>query len=142
MRQQFEVRHLTLRLRLDPALPMAVLDGDRVKQVVVNLLMNALEAVDAGGIVQLTTRTHDEHVELEVANTGPPIAPEVAQTLFAPFTSTKQEGTGLGMAVVHQIVVEHNGAIHVRSEPPWGGVFTLRLPVRRPGSVPAESSTS
>lgn len=141
LRHQFELRRTTLRLRLDPALPMAILDGDRVKQVLVNLLMNALEAVEPGGIVQVTTRTSGENVELEVANTGPPIAPEVAQTLFAPFTSTKQEGTGLGMAVVHQIVVEHNGVIHVRSEPPWGGVFTLRLPLRRPGSVPAESTT-
>lgn len=141
LRHQFEVRRITLRLILDPALPMAILDGDRVKQVLVNLLMNALEAVEAGGVVQVTTCTWGDSVELEVANTGPPIAPEVQQTLFAPFTSTKQEGTGLGMAVVHQIVVEHNGTIQVRSEPPWGGVFTLRLPVRHPGSIPAESAT-
>ncbi len=136
LRHQFEVRHTTLRLQLDPALPEAVLDGDRVKQVLVNLLMNALEAVQPNGIVQVTTRTVPDAVEFEVANTGTPIPPEVARTLFAPFTTTKQEGTGLGMAVVHQIVVEHNGMIQVASEPPWGGVFTIRLPVHRPVVAP------
>jgi signal transduction histidine kinase len=135
LRHQFEVRRATLRLQLDPALPDAAVDGDRVKQVLVNLLMNALEAVDAGGIVQVTTRAAGHSVELEVANTGAPIAPELAQTLFLPFTTTKQEGTGLGMAVVHQIVTEHGGTIQARSQPPWGGLFTIRLPVQR--GVPA-----
>jgi signal transduction histidine kinase len=140
LRHQFEVRRATLRLQLEPALPDAAIDADRIKQVLVNLLMNALEAVDAGGIVQVTTRAAGDSVELEVANTGAPIAPEVAQTLFMPFTTTKQEGTGLGMAVVHQIVTEHGGTIHARSEPPWGGLFSIRLPVQR--HAPAATAAS
>jgi signal transduction histidine kinase len=136
LRHQFEVHRATLRLQLDPNLPEAAVDGDRIKQVLVNLLMNALEAVDAGGIVQITTRAAANSVELEVANTGAPIAPEVAQTLFMPFTTTKQEGTGLGMAVVHQIVTEHGGTIHVRAQPPWGGLFSIRLPVQRTAPAP------
>jgi signal transduction histidine kinase len=136
LRHQFEVRRATLRLQLDGSLPEALLDGDRVKQVLVNLLMNALQAVDPGGMVQVTTRRSGETVELEVANTGAPIAPEVAQTLFLPFTTTKQEGTGLGMAVVHQIVTEHGGTIQARSQPPWGGLFAIRLPVQRGAPAP------
>jgi two-component system sensor histidine kinase HydH len=137
LRQQLEHRRATLRLLLDPALPSAMLDGDRIKQVLVNLVMNAIEAVDPGGVIQIATRRAGDDVELEVANTGPPIDPEVAQKLFMPFTTTKQEGTGLGMAVVHQIVVEHHGTIQVRSGAPWGGVFTIRLPFAPPALEPA-----
>jgi signal transduction histidine kinase len=57
--------------------------------------------------------------------------------MFMPFTTTKQDGTGLGMAVVHQIVVEHHGTIQVRSGEPWGSVFQIRLPVQPPPPEPA-----
>jgi signal transduction histidine kinase len=132
IRQQLESRRATLRLQLEPGLPIAQLDADRIRQVLVNLLMNAVEALESSGTVQVTTRSEGESVELEVANTGPPIDPEVAQKLFMPFTTTKQEGTGLGMAVVHQIVVEHHGTIQVRSNPAWGGIFVIRLPLQPP----------
>jgi signal transduction histidine kinase len=105
-----------------------------MKQVLVNLMMNAIEAIEAtqaSGILQITTRAVNGTVEVEVANTGPPIDPRVAQTLFMPFTTTKVEGTGLGMAVVNQIVVEHNGTIDVAANEPWGGIFTIRLPVQQ-----------
>jgi signal transduction histidine kinase len=142
LRQQLEARQASLRLHLDPTLPIAVLDADRIKQVLVNLIMNAIEAIETSGLVQIATRGSGEVVELEVANTGPPIDPEVATKLFMPFTTTKQEGTGLGMAVVHQIVVEHNGAIQVRSEPPWGGIFTLSLPIHPPAAAPPAEPAS
>jgi signal transduction histidine kinase len=135
LRQQLDGRRVTLRLHLDPALPSAMLDADRMKQVLVNLMMNAIEAIEAtqaSGILQITTRSIAGAVEAEIANTGPPIDPEVAQTLFMPFTTTKVEGTGLGMAVVNQIVVEHNGTIDVAANEPWGGIFTIRLPVEPP----------
>jgi signal transduction histidine kinase len=138
LRQQAEARRSVLHLHLDASLPVAQLDPDRIKQVMVNLIMNALEAIAPPGIVQITTRAAPGAVEFEIANTGPAIDPEVAQTLFVPFTTTKQEGTGLGMAVVHQIVVEHHGSIQVRSEAPWGGIFTLRLPLQPPGPAGSE----
>ena len=134
LRQQLESHRVGLKLELDRDLPLAALDGDRVKQVLVNLLMNAIEAVELGGSILVSTRAEADAVELEVANTGPPIPPEIAATLFMPFASTKQEGTGLGLAVVHQIVIEHGGSIQVHSRKPWGSVFTIRLPLAPPGA--------
>lgn len=139
LRQQLETRRVKLKLDLARDLPPAMLDGDRLKQVLVNLLMNALEAIDDPGSVQVSTRTCPEGVELEVANSGPPISPEVAATLFMPFTTTKQEGTGLGMAVVNQIVAEHNGSIQVLTRKPWGSVFSIRLPLQPPAAAPPEA---
>jgi two-component system sensor histidine kinase HydH len=132
LRQQLELRHIAVEVELGRELATARLDADRIKQVLVNLLMNAMEAADAGGRIRVATRAAPAAVQLEVANTGPPIPPEVVATMFAPFTTTKQEGTGLGMAVVQQILAEHGGSIAVRTEPPWGSVFTIRLPLEPP----------
>ena len=132
LRQQLELQHITVEVDLGREVPTAILDADRVKQVLVNLLMNAMEAAESGGRVRIATRTAVGVVEIEVSNTGPPIPAEVAATMFAPFTTTKQEGTGLGMAVVQQILAEHGGSVQVRTEAPWGSVFTIRLPLEPP----------
>jgi len=135
LRQQLELHHVTVEVELARDLPSARLDADRVKQVLVNVLMNAMEAAESGGRVRIATRAVSDGVEVQVSNTGPPIPAEVAATMFAPFTTTKQEGTGLGMAVVQQILVEHGGSVQVRTQPPWGSVFTIRLPLEPPEST-------
>jgi signal transduction histidine kinase len=129
LRQQLRDGKGKLELELDPALPPTLLDPDRMKQVLVNLLMNALVAIPTGGCIRIGTRHLEGAVELSMANTGPPIPPEIRESLFTPFITTRQEGTGLGLAVVHQIVVEHGGGIEVATEPPWGTVFRIRLPM-------------
>ncbi len=98
-----------------------------MKQVLVNLVMNAIDAVDDDGRIRISTRYDSSMVELEVANTGPPIAPEHRATLFEPFTTMRQDGTGLGLAVVYQIVTEHDATIEVLSEHEWGTIFRIRL---------------
>ncbi|HZM15321.1 MAG TPA: ATP-binding protein [Candidatus Krumholzibacteria bacterium] len=132
LRQQLRAGRGELELVLDPDLPRAHLDGDRMKQVLVNLLMNAIVAVPSGGRIRVVTRTQGDSVELEVANTGDPIPASIRELLFVPFMTTRQEGTGLGLAVVHQIVMEHGGSIEVLSEPPWGTLFRLRFPRHTP----------
>jgi signal transduction histidine kinase len=134
LRHLVEGKRARLELELDTALPSAVADADRIKQVLVNLLMNALAAVDKRGRIRVTTRNHGAHVEVEVANDGPPIPAEVETSLFLPFVTTRQEGSGLGLAVVHQIVTEHGGRIQVRSMNEWGGVFTIELPLQPPSA--------
>jgi signal transduction histidine kinase len=134
LRHLVEGKRIRLDLELDAALPSAMLDADRIKQVLVNLLMNALAAVDKRGRIRVTTRRSDAYVEVEVANDGPPIPPEVQTSLFLPFVTTRQEGTGLGLAVVHQIVTEHGGRIGVCSSSEWGGIFTIGLPIEPPSA--------
>ncbi|MFQ5600639.1 MAG: ATP-binding protein [Candidatus Krumholzibacteriia bacterium] len=141
LRQQLDGRGVQVQVDLDPELPQVLLDADRMKQVLVNLLMNAIAAVDPGGTIRIATRRLDREVEVEMANTGPPIPPEVETTLFVPFATTRQEGTGLGLAVVHQIVTEHGGRIRVHSDDPWGSVFKIRLPASAPGDTPRETAS-
>jgi signal transduction histidine kinase len=129
LKQQLRDGKGEVDLELEPDLPSAFLDADRMKQVLVNLLMNALVAIPRGGRIRIGTRAVDAAVEIEVANTGDPIPAEIRDSLFTPFITTRQEGTGLGLAVVHQIVVEHGGSIEVESEPPWGTIFRIRLPL-------------
>lgn len=129
LRQQLVDGGTELELELDSEIPEVALDADRMKQVLVNLLMNAIQAVRGSGRVRISTRRRGSTIELDVANTGPPIAPERRATLFEPFATSRQDGTGLGLAVVYQIVTEHDGGIEVVSEREWGTIFRIRLGV-------------
>jgi two-component system NtrC family sensor kinase len=102
----------------------------QMTQVVINLLMNAAQAMTERGRVFLSTRQEGEEVVLVVRDTGQGMTPEVLGKLFQPFFSTKPlgEGTGMGLAVVHGIVSAHGGRIQVESPPGKGSTFTIRLP--------------
>ncbi|HZL84234.1 MAG TPA: ATP-binding protein [Candidatus Krumholzibacteria bacterium] len=129
LRQQLRASRGELQLDLATELPPVEVDPDRMKQVLVNLLMNAIAAVPIGGRIRVATCRADESVQLEVANTGEAIPAAVRELLFVPFMTTRQEGTGLGLAVVHQIVMEHGARIEVLSEAPWGTIFRLRFEI-------------
>jgi signal transduction histidine kinase len=124
-----EQKHIVVDLQLASDMPQVPLDGDRVKQVLVNLVMNALEAVEAAGRIGVATSCDAKHAYLEVSNDGAPIPAEVAESLFVPFATTRSEGTGLGLVVVHQIVTEHGGHIEVHSEDPTNTIFRIRFPL-------------
>jgi two-component system, NtrC family, sensor kinase len=125
------------------ALPAVMLDRQQIKQVLLNLLINAMEAMgDRGG--RLTVRTRplskpggDMWAQVEVCDTGPGIAPADLDHIFDPFYTTKhhseeREGTGLGLTIVHQIVQEHHGYIEVESQPGRGTTFFVSVPIRQP----------
>ncbi|NTX33432.1 histidine kinase [Myxococcus sp. CA033] len=102
----------------------------QLAQVVVNLLMNAAQAMPDGGRIQLSTRMEADEAVLCVRDSGIGMTPEVQARLFQPFFTTKPagEGTGMGLAVVHGIITSHQGRIHVESAPRNGTCFTVRLP--------------
>jgi signal transduction histidine kinase len=135
LREQLVDGGAELELELDPDIPDIALDADRMKQVLVNLLMNAIQVVRGSGRIRISTRRSGTSIELDVANTGPPIARARRATLFEPFATTRQDGTGLGLAVVYQIVTEHDGGIEVLSGREWGTIFRIRLGVA--GAQPA-----
>ena len=131
---------IALEKNLARDLPRMMLDRQQIKQVLLNLLLNAMEAmVETGG--RLTVRTHrlmkpsgDEWVQVEVADTGSGISEVSLEHIFDPFYTTKHqsgehEGTGLGLTIVHQIVQEHRGWIHVESVVGSGTTFFVNLPV-------------
>jgi signal transduction histidine kinase len=103
-------------------------DEGQLRAVFLNLLRNSREAMPAGGRVTVRTRRTGEAIEAEVADTGGGIPPEVVTRIFEPFYSTKERGTGLGLAFVLQVLKEHGGTIQCDSAPGRGTTFTLRLP--------------
>ncbi|HZW08960.1 MAG TPA: ATP-binding protein [Phycisphaerales bacterium] len=118
--------------RLAPDLPEIEADPVQVRQVLVNLVVNAMHAASAGGgVITVSTERGPEEVALGVEDTGCGMPEEVARHAFDPFFTTKEvgRGTGLGLSVVQGIVAGHGGAIEVRSEPGRGSRFTVRLPM-------------
>lgn len=121
-----EQRRVTLALEPFATPVLARVDIERTKQVLVNLVRNALEAVKDGGAVSIRVRRLAEHVEIEVADDGAGV-PDPNAPIFDAFYTTKQGGTGLGLSIVQRIVTEHGGAVSFSSQP-GSTVFTVRLP--------------
>jgi signal transduction histidine kinase len=125
-RQAIEVKVAT-----DPAVPPMEIDRTLLRQAVLNLVKNGIEAVSQGGTLTLTTAHVGETVEIAVSDSGAGISPEVGRRLFEQFFTTKPQGTGLGLSISRQIVEEHGGKIRWHSTPGAGATFTMALPIKR-----------
>jgi len=112
-------------------LPLVPLDGELFEKVLLNLMLNAEDAMPDGGTLTLTAKLDGDAVELNVIDTGMGMEPELAAKVFQPFVTTKPDGTGLGLAIARKIVLAHDGTIAVQSEPNRGTQFTIRLPLSR-----------
>ena len=131
--EQLALRGVRLRVELHKPMPQVCIDERQVRQALLNLLRNAADAVEeiGGGSVSVTTAlsaTGDAAI-FSVADDGPGISDELAPKLFDPFFSAKPGGTGLGLALTHQIITEHGGSIRVDSKPGHGARFIVTLPI-------------
>jgi len=118
-----------LSLQFDPELPPVLIDKVQIQQVVLNLVRNAIEAMEGGERRELTIATRSGvFAEITVTDTGPGIAPEVAARLFQPFTTTKKSGMGVGLSICREIVEAHGGRITTAANTPTGTVFRVTLP--------------
>jgi signal transduction histidine kinase len=122
---------LTMRVETDPAVPVLEIDRTLLRQAILNLVKNGLEALSRGGEITIGSHATERGVEIVVADTGPGIAAEVGQRLFEQFFTTKPQGTGLGLSIARQIIEEHGGDLAWANRPGGGAVFTIRLPSRR-----------
>jgi CheY-like chemotaxis protein len=131
-------RGVTYEVGVEPApLPPVAADPSELREVLINLVLNALDAMPAGGRVTLRTGAAGDGVACDVADTGIGMTDEVRQRVFDPFFTTKAEkGTGLGLSVAYGIISRHGGDIEVRSEPGAGSTFTIRLPIARATAEP------
>jgi two-component system phosphate regulon sensor histidine kinase PhoR len=109
-----------------------ITDGDRVLQIVTNLLANALHWTPAGGRVDLGLATQNGEVTVAVADTGPGVEPQEVERIFRPFMSGDGAGTGLGLTIARELALALGGRLELHSEPGRGSRFVLVLPVRTP----------
>src|SRR3989304_8664337 len=109
-----------------------MIDKEQIKQVLLNIILNAVQATSANGEIFIETRRFggsDEFVQVEIRDTGEGIPEKDIENIFTPFFTTKHGGSGLGLSISHQIVQEHRGSINVKSELGEGSIFTINLPV-------------
>jgi signal transduction histidine kinase len=123
---------ITPELHLAEGLPTIQADATLLRRAVENLILNAMDAMPAGGVLMLRTTNGDGDVHLEVSDTGTGLTPEETERIFTPYYTTKQHGTGLGLAIVQAIVADHGGRISVESETGVGTAFHVELPTRPP----------
>ena len=130
-----------VEIRLDPPDTGIELtaDGDQLQQVLVNLTLNALDAMPSGGVLSLVVSRGDERVEFEVTDTGPGIPPGILPRLFEPFVSGKETGVGLGLVISRRIVEDHGGSLVVTNRPGGGASFFVRLPANPAGARTGET---
>jgi signal transduction histidine kinase len=121
-----------IKLRLSADLPEITVDQSQIYQVLVNFVVNAIQAMPEGGILTIKTSFDDANVSLVVEDTGIGMDEETQDKVFLPFFTTKEiyEGTGIGLSVVHGIITSHGGQIKVESEPGKGARFEILLPIR------------
>ncbi len=130
---------ITTEFFLTPVLPEIQADPELLHRALQNLVLNAMDAMAAGGTLTLRTQAHDSVVRVEVSDTGAGLTREECERLFTPYYTSKQHGTGLGLAIVQSVVSDHGGKISVESEPGHGTTFRIELPVVPPAPA-AESS--
>jgi two-component system NtrC family sensor kinase len=123
----------TVRVELDLSvdLPPALVNPDEIRQVFLNLINNAWQAMPEGGTLKIRNYIEEEMAQVEITDTGCGISPENMKKLFTPFFSTKTKGTGLGLAAVHRILERHKGKIKVRSRLGQGTTFIISLPLAK-----------
>jgi len=127
--------------KLSSDLPEITADPAQLNQLIVNLVVNSLQAIQGNGKITILTETYDEQVVLIVEDTGIGMADDILEQIFIPFFTTKDvgQGTGLGLPVVHGIVTAHGGTIEVESNLGFGSRFEIRLPVKEPQNIEAKN---
>jgi len=128
--QQAVVQHVRVETELAPQLPPVKIDAEQIKQVLLNLTINALQAMPQGGRVVLRTRLGNDKrfVAIEVEDEGEGVDPAIAARIFDPFFTTKEKGVGLGLSIAYKIVAQHGGTLTVKNGE-RGAIFRLALPL-------------
>ena len=123
-------------IRLDPQLPQVRARADQLRQVFLNLILNAQQAIEGGGEIRIRTSRYEPTLQpailVQISDTGVGISEDELPRIFEPFYSTRKKGTGLGLWVTHDLVRQHGGRIEVTSEREHGTTFSITLMVDSP----------
>jgi two-component system, NtrC family, sensor histidine kinase HydH len=129
VQEKLDMGKIRVSLNLFPELPEAYFDQAQIKQVLLNLIKNAWEAMPGEGSISITTGVEKNRIMVSIEDTGAGIPEDKLKEIFNPFFTTKDKGTGLGLAVIQRIVQDHQGDIRVDSEPGRGSRFIFYLPL-------------
>ena len=132
LRPEAAAREIDIVTRVDESLPRVMADPVRLTQALLNLLINAIQAVERKGRVEVIGAVADGHVCVIVSDNGPGIQPDKLASVFDPYFTTKTEGSGLGLWIAQQIVTAHGGSLQAQNGPSGGAVLTMRLPLKVP----------
>ena len=135
-RQQAITKRIMIELNNDEKIPPVDHDPNQINQVLLNLLLNAIQAMEKPGAIHVSLRQDHESALITVADEGKGILPENLDNIFRPFFTTKGHGTGLGLSLARRIVEAHGGSIRVRSQVGKGTQFEVRLPIAREADSP------
>ncbi|MDP6626139.1 MAG: ATP-binding protein, partial [Nitrospinota bacterium] len=119
---------IRLRKNLDPAMTAIPIDGDMIKQVLWNIILNALQAMEKGGDLSIDSKLCEETIEVCITDSGPGVSKKEMEKLFVPFYTKRKGGTGLGLSIANRIINAHNGSIKVERTRKQGLKFTITLP--------------
>ena len=125
---EFESRSIRLTQDLASGVPLLMIDGEQLKQALLNVLKNAQESIGSDGAISISSRLEDGCIWIDVSDTGKGVQEDMVPNLFDPFFTTRPDGTGLGLAVTRKIIVDHGGDIEVKSKIGIGTTFTIWLP--------------
>jgi len=131
LRPEAAARQIEISAQMEPALPQIEADAVRLTQALVNLVINAIQAVERNGRIEVTARFSGDALVIAVLDSGPGIPQEKLASIFDPFFTTKTEGHGLGLWIAQQIVAAHGGRLIPQNRPQGGAAFTIHLPISR-----------
>jgi signal transduction histidine kinase len=141
LEEEMSGKGVRLKREFGDGIPLMLLDVHKMREVLINLLKNGSEAMPGGGEITTRIARQGEEVLITISDTGVGIPEDRIESIFQPFTSTKEGGTGLGLPVAQEIIAEHGGAISCASKVGEGSTFEIRLPLEmgsRPRLSPRE----
>lgn len=131
LRPEAAARRIELATQVETVLPLIMADPVRLTQALMNLVINAMQAVEREGRIVVSANLADEALLIKVTDNGPGIPPEKIASIFDPYFTTKAEGSGLGLWIAQQIVTAHGGSIQAQNRTEGGAVFAVALPLKR-----------
>jgi len=139
-RQQVRTRPVKILFTSNPSLPLVCHDPALIQQVVLNLVLNGIQAIPGEGQVDVSVAREEDQALITVKDNGKGISPEALPKIFRPFFTTRKEGTGLGLSLANGIVQSHGGKIEASSTLGKGTQFRIHLPIERPNAKPSKSA--
>jgi signal transduction histidine kinase len=133
LRPEAAAREIEIASRVEGSLPRVMADPVRLTQALLNVVINAIQAVEGKGRVEVSGAVVDGQVCVAVSDNGPGIPTDKLASIFDPYFTTKSEGSGLGLWIAQQIVTAHGGSLQAQNGPSGGAVLTIRLPLKREG---------